>query len=543
MVKTRFILLVLCLLWMCSCHENENTLHSGDIADNKVSEVQAQIKKIYPQLIETVVSIGDGSSGVIVSEDGYVLTASHVVESLLAKSDTILVRLHDGREEEVEKLGRTKSGDYALLKIKKQKKWPYVEIGSNSELSSSEVCVMLSHPEGKQEGRPAVLRIGFVRGHTGSGFLRTSCKMMPGDSGGPLFNLKGELIGINSSCNAKMYENYFASVDSIRAHWKQVTKGEEYAMTAPLWRHRVFNRAPEREAPFVLPGDYYALNNKLKANYSISSQYVFPIYNLDDDDKVIVHATCFSKDGNLVSKSSLLLEDTCRCRLSDGTFRILKVIGRSEENDLVFLSFENYRLDLDLPQSDNVELGDLIAGYCNNQLLASGIISCETRNVAVQQEGAFHQEVEDLRIKIPNNHYKNPAVKLEDGDKIISLNSKEMLQQSDLDKFLSHTCPGQKVEVVVERAGEELEFEIALGPFQMKGHPAYQLKVSGKREGFANAFTCDVPLEPVECGTPLVNLEGKVVGISIARSTRTCTYAIPIAKVIDAYKMLIEKSS
>ena len=534
MNKIKIFFLVQCLFFGYTGLSNTFDVNT----EKKIISIQEQIKSIYPHILDCTVSIGTGCSGVIVSEDGYVLTASHVVVGFIEDGEKITVKLRDGIEREVECFGRSMQDDFALLKLKEDRKWPYAKIGSSGKLLSNEVCVMMGHSTGYQQDRPAVLRTGFVRGYTNTGFLRTSCTMMPGDSGGPLFNLKGELIGINSYCWELEYENYFSPSDRIMKNWDRIKDGEKFNLFHSNYMVKSIKRAKISDSPYVLSKSYHDLSKTIEDKGQEKSSIVYPIYLLDDDDQLLIHATQITKNGILVSKSSLIKETAVRCKLKDGTFVRAEVIGRSDKNDLVFLHSEEIS-SIQRLKMGKTEIGDFVGLLNeNNKVEQSGIVGVGVRNVAVRFAGMFGMEMDGLRVNKVHGNSNSFMAGIKDGDELISINSNVFYTVEDYKLFMSNTCPSQYVDVKLRRNNEEVETTVLLGPFSPKQHPGYKVKVSGKKEGFAQAFTFDIAIKPQDCGAPLLNLNGEVVGISIARSTRTCAYAIPIKEVLNDYKSI-----
>ena len=138
---------------------------------------------------------GEGS-GFIVSADGVVLTNAHVV----AEASKVTVRLTDGRELEAKVIGVDKKTDVAVLRID-AKGLPTVKIGNPAATRVGEWVVAIGSPYGFENSVTA----GIVSAKSRSlpeenyvPFIQTDAAVNPGNSGGPLFNLAGEVIGINS---------------------------------------------------------------------------------------------------------------------------------------------------------------------------------------------------------------------------------------------------------------------------------------------------------------------------------------------------------
>jgi len=138
-------------------------------------------------------------SGFIVSSDGYILTNTHVVDN----ATRVTVRLTDRREFQAKVIGSDDKSDVALLKIDATN-LPTVRIGDPSKLRPGEWVVAIGSPFNFQNSVTAgiVSAIGReVRGGSAYNyvnFIQTDVAVNPGNSGGPLFNLNGEVVGINS---------------------------------------------------------------------------------------------------------------------------------------------------------------------------------------------------------------------------------------------------------------------------------------------------------------------------------------------------------
>ena len=137
-------------------------------------------------------------SGFIVSQDGYILTNNHMVE----KADEVTVTLLDKEEFKAKIIGTDPKIDIALIKIDAKKKLPHVALGDSDRLEVGEWVVAIGNPFGL--GHTVTAGIVSAKGRIiGSGpyddYIQTDASINFGNSGGPLFNLKGEVIGINTA--------------------------------------------------------------------------------------------------------------------------------------------------------------------------------------------------------------------------------------------------------------------------------------------------------------------------------------------------------
>src|SRR6266699_2491008 len=141
-------------------------------------------------------------SGVIIDEDGYVLTNLHVVR----RATRTQVKLWDGREYEADRIVATPNSDVALLKIrcKPGEKFKAANFAADDDLLLGETVLALGNPFGLGGSvTKGILSSKTRRPSTGNeplnvnDWLQTDAAINPGNSGGPLLNIRGELIGLN----------------------------------------------------------------------------------------------------------------------------------------------------------------------------------------------------------------------------------------------------------------------------------------------------------------------------------------------------------
>ncbi|MBV6476063.1 MAG: hypothetical protein MOGDAGHF_01640 [Rhodocyclaceae bacterium] len=135
-------------------------------------------------------------SGFIISQDGYILTNAHVVES----ADEITVKFTDKREFKAKVIGSDKRTDVALIKIEASG-LPSVKMGDPARLRAGEWVVAIGSPFGFENSVTAGIVSAKGRSLPQENyvpFIQTDVAINPGNSGGPLFNMKGEVVGINS---------------------------------------------------------------------------------------------------------------------------------------------------------------------------------------------------------------------------------------------------------------------------------------------------------------------------------------------------------
>lgn len=165
-------------------------------------------RRLFPNTPREEMNIPSSGSGFIIDQGGHVLTNNHVVED----ADEITVHLSDGRTYPVEVIGRDAKTDVAVLRLvrKDENLLPTVRLGNSDSVEVGEWAVAIGNPLGQLEGSVTVGVIS-AKGRSdlsimGGGpdyqdFIQTDASINFGNSGGPLVNARGEVIGINTAIN------------------------------------------------------------------------------------------------------------------------------------------------------------------------------------------------------------------------------------------------------------------------------------------------------------------------------------------------------
>jgi serine protease Do len=191
---------------------------------NDLRSIQAKLQSILKKAKGAVVAIQSGGgtgSGVIVSKDGLVLTAGHISGRA---GRSVKVVLPDGRKVDAVTMGGSEISDSGMCRIKEKGEWPFVPMAEKGKSQVGDWCFALGHPGGFSEKRGMVTRIGRVINKQNA-TLRTDCRLLGGDSGGPLFNLDGEVIGIHSRVAKVDDANFHAPIESFLEHWDIFNEG------------------------------------------------------------------------------------------------------------------------------------------------------------------------------------------------------------------------------------------------------------------------------------------------------------------------------
>jgi serine protease Do len=187
-------------------------------------QLQQRVNSLVSQLRPSVVGIrmgGGQGSGVLVSGDGYVLTAAHVVGKKGQRAEIVMP---DGSTHPAIVLGTDAASDSGMLRMVEKGPWPYSEIGESDSLLRGQWLLALGHPGGFDPDRSSVVRVGRLLMEPSRTTLQTDCTLVGGDSGGPLFDLDGRVVGIHSRISRRIQQNYHVSVDIFTSQWDEMSK-------------------------------------------------------------------------------------------------------------------------------------------------------------------------------------------------------------------------------------------------------------------------------------------------------------------------------
>ena len=193
---------------------------------DQMKEMETKVKQVVAKDTPAVVSlmgIGAGS-GTVVSADGIILTAAHVTKG----NEHMDVIFPDGHKEKAKVLGADYRRDVSLVKIEKAGKYTFAEMGDSDKLDVTTMVLAMGHPGGYEIRRTPPLRIGRISSKDLGGFLVSDAALINGDSGGPLFDLDGKVVGVHSSISESLSFNRCAPVNAAKDDWSRLLAGERW---------------------------------------------------------------------------------------------------------------------------------------------------------------------------------------------------------------------------------------------------------------------------------------------------------------------------
>jgi len=261
--------------------------------------------------------------------------------------------------------------------------------------------------------------------------------------------------------------------------------------------------------------------------------------------------TVVDADGLILTKASVL-EGELLCRLDDGTELAAELVAVDEDYDLALVKIDADGLTpVRWRTGDVPPPGSIVAAVApDDSLLAVGVVSAAPREVP----GSTRPE----RVRgwlgvvlgggqsglgVTGVYRGSPAGKagLKVGDRIKRIDGKAMKSTSQIVETVGSRNVGQKLALVIQREDEEVELAATLGKQQAGRAPQDHWgggPFSRRRQGFPTALAHDAVVHPDDCGGPLVDTDGNVVGINVARALRVTTYAIPAETVLDVLEDL-----
>lgn len=493
----------------------------------------------------------------VVINDGYILSAAHAVSA----NQIYQVVFPDGKKVLAIGLGSLKIVDAAVMKILQDGNWPHAEMGWSSSLKPFQPCLSLGYPGNmKQSGHPLV-RFGYVTESTlNPGFLCNTALMEPGDSGGPLFDLNGKVIGIHSRISQSMDANFEIPVDQFRKYWEQLKKPEDilYEMLpVPLKTDSIPPSAFTRSFP-ALENMHNNFQGILSSIGSNSIEVISPLNGEESEALGTVISVANTK--YIISKSSIVGNDSIFITFKKKQIPS-KVIARDSLKDLVLLATSiDLEGGIDILSSPTDEklfsnAGKfLISPGTYYQAAKVSVLSSPTIGPMLGGWGSYLGVTvteRDSTIVIDKIDPGSIAFhsKLKNGDRIISINGIKVSSTEELEWEISNCRPYSTILLKGKRKGFGYTRKIVLrqrgNPVVNALHLAEQFEggKSVRRDGFKKVFIHDARLYPSECGGPVFDNEGHFMGINIARACRTSSIALPADEVKDFVKAALQSGS
>lgn len=258
-------------------------------------------------------------------------------------------------------------------------------------------------------------------------------------------------------------------------------------------------------------------------------------------DRQLALGTIIESDGHILTKASEVENrKKITCQLSDGRELEAKLVRTDSTNDLAVLKIDAQDLPVIAWSDAQVITGAfVITPNYNGNVLSLGTYSVAPRSTAEGEQAFLGVQPQTtamgVRISDITADSASYAAGLRDDDVITKLGGKPTPDVSALVKSIRDRRPGDQVEIEYLRMGSPSRTVATLAGRAVSGDQAARFKMmnrlgavpSRRDDNFPNVFQHDSPLFPEQCGGPITDLDGNVIGINIARHGRAASYAIP----------------
>ncbi|MCD0490413.1 trypsin-like peptidase domain-containing protein [Pedobacter sp. MC2016-14] len=530
---------------------------------NLEQTIQNGIKKAYAASvriwgIDTLTGKQNSAqfSGVIIDAAGHILTAAHAI----VPGKKYKVIFTDGKEYTAEGLGRMgfepKTGrpDAAVIRIIEKGIWAFAEMGWSYSLKVNEPCISIAYPTTLNQSLPTV-RVGQISNPlTVWGFVESTRKMEPGDSGGPLFDYMGRVVALHSRIERAEDVNFEIPVDTYRKYWSSLTIAEDYK-AYPTQEDAV--KTDPKEAGIIavkelenltatqlgVQGKFEASTVLIKSKIKGQDQQINGTVLLPDG-KVFKPSV---KDGTLILSKSSMVGSEVKIILPGSEVAEATVVARDKENDLVLLKIAiKLKKGVKLNPSDTVSLAFRDIG----RFLISPMTAASDNRLSVLSSGYINQPIKfssgyfgasanfiNQQIILTRINPGSPAelATLELKDQITGINGVPISKPEHYGAELMKYAPGDTITIQGVRAGNNYNLKVGLTkmPARPVVHPAdlFDGGKSFRLDGFERVFAHDAIIKPNECGSPVFDADGKFYGINIARFSRTSTLVVPVIMI------------
>ncbi|MFO0963194.1 MAG: trypsin-like peptidase domain-containing protein [Phycisphaerales bacterium] len=501
-------------------------------------------------------------TGVVITPDGLVASCGHVGGRAGRKVEAVLA---DGTVLRGRTLGQANRGmlDCGLIQLETEgRDLESAPLGTSTGLAEGDWLIALGFTQGPpEEPRPALLRVGRVLRNDADELL-FDAPIDAGDSGGPSFNLRGEVVALNSRCGRQPWENAATPVDRLRERIQDLHDGLDESLFALV-------DADEEESVHTNFTSGASPHGRLAVQRGVplaevASRAMQSTLRVVEGGDTVGYATVVDPSGLAVTKLSLLREGATGARVSvetrDGTRREAEVVGRDPRLDLALLQVAGEPLPAvewtggTAPRPGEV----LLSPRLGPNGPALGFAAIERREsdrawdsmpyLGVRSEAATMEEIKTtgarsaIRVDEVVKGSAAEAAGLREGDLLVTLDGEPLGGRNGLRRAIAQREVGDTVSIEYVREGERATASATLARRADPDRPVRRgnttTPISKVSTGFGVVLAHDANIWPEQCGGPVVDLDGKVVGINIARFDRTATHALPAERVRAAVESM-----
>ena len=530
--------------------------------------LQGQVIQVVDQALPSVVRLTSGgrsgtmATGVVFDRSGLVLTAGHVVREGPRR---ITIVFPDGTR----RRGRVLSGffeddvDLGVISIVEQEEdregWPFSPLAPEGSLERGEWIVTLGHAAAISTGdnREPATRIGRVIGIEGAELAMDS-PIDAGDSGGPILDLEGRIVGIASRCGHLPWQNLATSIDAIHAWMPHLMDPEVDPPSVDDWEGQTRRGSPvgSRRDPDLLA----SLESTTRGASNL-------LVEIRDGDRLVSHGTMVAPD-RVITKASQFARHVRTPRVirpgtDDGPqieFQA-RAIGLDADLDLLLLEVPGLseQIVAPLPETrhDPLRSGSMLViprsdGSASDIAVVARnldeIASRDTRD-DLPFLGVATTPSEDGGLRVIRIVASTAAARtdLKVGDVIRTADGRTVQRTADLVETIADLGIGDGLIIEFDRDGDTLQIEVDLGlrPDSSRSGMASNTSIGTSRlstgMGSIHLVDADAALDTI--GGPVVDADGRIAGWLAARRSRTSMVVVPWTRVIESIDRLEDPAS
>ena len=286
----------------------------------------------------------------------------------------------------------------------------------------------------------------------------------------------------------------------------------------------------------------------LRAFAPVSASTRYSIVKFRVDGKTVALGAIVDTNGLALTKASELKKGKLTCWLASDKEVDAELISADPEDDVALVRVHAPGLKPIQWEADGVHVGQwaITPGIAKTPH-AVGIISALPRRIRPQRAYigiVFDDKSSEPKVNELMAGLGAEKAGLKRGDVILAVNSAPVTNRQQVVEIIRELREGQTVNLRVQGAEEEFDAQVQL--MVLRQFNRLRGEVSQRAEGFEEAIEHDTVLQPWLCGGPLVNLDGKAIGLNIARAGRVSTYALPaklVKRIIDNLKASLGSAS
>lgn len=543
--------------------EERAALAEFRVLEERVRRTGAAVR---PAVVALMITDGERSgagSGVLISDDGWIATAAHVG---FVPERAVRVFLADGTELAGRTMGQflDRDEDVGLVKAEPAgRTLPFAPLGSAEGLRPGDPLLVFGHPLGPELApwRPPPLRVGRVIDKRGT-VIGMDAPVSPGDSGGPVLDLDGRVVGITSVATGRPDMNAAITVDSLKAHMEALRAGErEGEGFESGWPPKVVVELERVVSPVALRAQRTRRETLQTALAPLVQRAADSVVSVLVDARAAVLGVLVDGSGHILTKASEVGFGPRQIQVAmpDGLLVSARRVARDDALDLLLLETRPTG-DAHIEWSDaEPELGAAILSV--GQGIAPAAVGF--RSLGAYDAGASDQASRSF-IGVALAPIASPApaapadpppgvrvmevlagsgaaeAGLRAGDILLTVDGASMNAPDSAGPVLRAHAPGDSIRVEFERDGARHVADVRLQrPFVEMGPGNVGAALSRRATGFGPVIQHDGVVPAEAMGAPVVDSEGRAVGLNIARADRTKTYALPTSVVKPAVERLL----